>query len=114
MRYLLLSEDGMTDSSTTSEAEAAGVVYLAGGVEPAARATHLTVDDARRTVTGGPSGLDDGADRLVDFAILDVASRAEAVEWAGRFAAASGGRHIEIRRVVLHDERLSAADRRAD
>jgi hypothetical protein len=118
MKYLLLAEDdpGQSHQSATSasppgpaalgafvlQAEAAGAIFLSGTVQRSSGATRLMFDRGRPVAVEEPSV--NAPVRPAGFAIVDVASRAEAVEWAGRFAAASGTTGIECRQMFLGDD----------
>jgi hypothetical protein len=65
-----------------AEAGRAGVLVETGGLMPIATATRVRVADGRVTVTHGP--FDDAAP-LGAYAIYEVSSRAEVVEWTERF-----------------------------
>jgi hypothetical protein len=64
------------------EAGKAGVLVDTAGLLPIATATRVTVAGGELTVTDGP--YDDPAP-LAAYAIYDVASRDEVVEWTKRF-----------------------------
>ena len=65
-----------------AEASKAGVLVETAGLLPIATATRVTVMDGELTTSDGP--FDDPAP-LGAFAIYEVASRAEVVEWTRRF-----------------------------
>lgn len=65
-----------------AEALAAGVLVDTGGLLPVATATRVTVADGALTVTDGP--FDEPAP-LAAYAVYDVDSRDEVVEWTRRF-----------------------------
>jgi hypothetical protein len=65
-----------------AEAVTAGVLVDTGGLLPIATATRVTVADSDLTVSHGP--FDDPAP-LGAYAIYDVATRDEVVEWTRRF-----------------------------
>jgi hypothetical protein len=67
------------------EAYQAGVVLAAEGLHP------TKVDSARITVSGGKTTIKDGPftetkELIAGFALVEVRSKEEAVEWAKRFA----------------------------
>ncbi len=84
------------------EAEQAGAIFLTGGIQPAECGIRITYDGGKRTVTDGPYA--EAKELIAGFAIVDVASREEAIEWASRFAAASGVGSVEIRQVFLRED----------
>jgi hypothetical protein len=82
--------------------EAADHVFLTGGVRPAEAAVRISYKDGKRTVTDGPYA--EAKELVAGFAIIDVASRDEAVHWVSRFAEAAGVADMEIRELFLQDE----------
>lgn len=78
----------------------AGVLLAAEGLDPEdSTVVDFTGDEA--VVTDGPYG--EVKELFMGYYVLDVASRAEAVEWAKR-APLTRGTKIEIRRVTTVDE----------
>jgi hypothetical protein len=65
-----------------AEAKAAGVLADTGGLLPIATATRVTVAGGELTVADGPF---DDPTPLGAYAIYDVASREEVVDWTRRF-----------------------------
>jgi hypothetical protein len=65
-----------------AEATTAGVLVDTGGLMPVATATRVAVADGDLTVADGP--FDDPAP-LAAYAIYDVATRDDVVEWTRRF-----------------------------
>ncbi|MET8364568.1 YciI family protein [Micromonospora sp. NPDC005252] len=93
MRYLVILKAAQPDTPPPAElmeaiaklgmdATNAGVMLDMGGLAP-------TVDSARIDVTAGGLSVVDGpfaeAKELISYVVYDVRSKAEAVEWAGRF-----------------------------
>jgi hypothetical protein len=93
MRYLVLLEATQPDTPPPAElmtgigqlganATRAGVLLDNGGLAPSALGVKLTV-------TGGEIGMVDGpfaeTKEMISYAIYDVRSRDEAVEWTNRF-----------------------------
>lgn len=66
-----------------AEAREAGVLVDAAGLLPTATATRVGVAEGRLTVADGP--CDESAPPVGSYAIYDVASREEVVEWTVRF-----------------------------
>lgn len=64
-------------------ARRAGVLVEAGGLLPVATATRVGVAGGELTVTDGPSGHP--VPPVGSYAIYDVASRDEVIEWTTRF-----------------------------
>ena len=84
------------------EAEQSGAIFLTGGIQPPECGVRVTFEGGTRTVTDGPYA--EAKELVAGFAIVDVASREEAIEWAGRFAAAANVRQIEIQQVFLRED----------
>ena len=76
----------------------AGVMGGGEGLQPPDEAATLRVADGRRHVQDGPYA--DTKEQLAGFFILNVASLDEALQWAARSPAASGGA-VEVRPVML-------------
>ncbi|WP_405143974.1 YciI family protein [Sphaerisporangium sp. NBC_01403] len=74
----------------------AGVLLAAEDLLPSSAGARVSVSGGTRTVTGGPFT---GTKELVSgFALIEVRSREEAVEWAARLAEAVGD--VELRQVA--------------
>ena len=115
MKYLMLSND---DAETLRvpptpetmaaigafmvEAEQSGAIFLTGGIQPTECGVKVTFEGGKRTVTDGPYA--EAKELVAGFAIVDVASKEEAIEWAGRFCQASGTKDVEIRQVFLRED----------
>ena len=52
----------------------------------------------KRTVIDGP--FTEAKEVIAGFAILDVRSKEEAIEWSGRFAAIIGDVEVEVRQIA--------------
>jgi hypothetical protein len=81
---------------------AAGVLVAAEGFEDASSSVVVDYSQTPPVVTDGPYG--ETKELFGGFWILDVASRAEAVEWAKRAPLAGPGMKSEIRRIASIDE----------
>ncbi len=79
----------------------AGVYVAAEGLDDPALGVVVDFSGETPVVTDGPYG--ETKELFGGFFLLDVASKAEAVEWAKRVPAARGAK-IEIRRVPGDDE----------
>ena len=79
----------------------AGVLLGAEGLDDPAQGVVVDFSGEAPVVTDGPYG--ETKELFGGFFLLDVASKAEAVEWAKRVPVARGGK-IEIRRVPGEDE----------
>jgi hypothetical protein len=82
----------------------AGVLLTAEELLPWAEGVRVSFRAGRRTVTEGPCTETTGttsAERVIaGFALIQVRSKAEAIEWAARFAAVIGGLEMEVRQVA--------------
>ena len=75
-----------------------GVLLAAEGVHPSSRGARLSFSGGRRTVTDGPFA--EAKELIAGFAVLQVESKEEAIEWATRFADVIGDVEIEVRQVI--------------
>ncbi len=64
------------------EATEAGVLLDTAGLLPSASGTRVSLADGKMTVTDGPFTE---SKELISYALYEVRSREEAVEWASRF-----------------------------
>ena len=80
------------------ETAQAGVLLAAEGVHASSKGARLSFSGGKRTVTDGPFA--EAKELIAGFALIDVSSKQEAIEWATRFADAIGDVEIEIRQVV--------------
>ena len=74
----------------------AGVLLAAEGLAPTAEGFAVTHDGERPTITDGP--FTEATEVVAGFWLLDVATRAEAEQWARRCPIGPGVR-LEVRRV---------------
>ena len=92
------------------ESSRAGVLLAAEGVHPSSRGARLSFSGGRRTVTDGPFA--EAKELIAGFAIVQVESKDEAIEWATRFAEVHGDVEIEVRQVIeISDFAPEAEDR---
>jgi len=85
-------------SKLMEESSRAGMLLAAEGVHPSSKGARLSFSGGRRTVTDGPFA--EAKELIAGFAIVQVESMEEAIEWATRFAEVHGDVEIEIRQVV--------------
>ena len=85
-------------SKLMEESAQAGVLLAAEGVHSSSKGALLSFSGGRRTVTDGPFA--EAKELIAGFAIVQVESKDEAIEWATRFADVIGDVEIEIRQVV--------------
>lgn len=112
MRYLLVHrlDERKPDSFNPSpeliarigalmaEMNQAGVVLAAEGVLPSAKGAKVRVSEGKRTVTDGP--FTEAKEVIGGFAMLQVRSIDEAIEWASRFAETIGDVEVEVRQIA--------------
>lgn len=75
----------------------AGVLLAAEGVGPSSKGAKVRSSGGRRTVIDGP--FTEAKEVIGGFALLQVRSKDEAVEWAVRFADCIGDVEVEVREV---------------
>jgi hypothetical protein len=71
------------------EISRAGVLLATDGLHPSAKATRIQVADGKARVTDGPFA--ETKELIASYALLEVKSKAEAVEWTTRFLKVLGG-----------------------
>ena len=79
------------------ELQKAGVLVDATGLKPTSQGFRIRYEGDKRTVVDGPFA--ESKELIAGFTIIDVASRAQAVEWARRFPNPHPGtvNEIEVR-----------------
>lgn len=85
-----------------AECGQAGVLLAGEGVRPSSMGARLVVEDGTTRVLDGPFA--EAKELIAGFAIFDVKSRDEAVEYAKRFAKISGATKIDIRLVAEYSD----------
>ena len=80
------------------EVAKAGVLITAEGVLPSATGALVRRAAGQRTVTDGP--FTEAKEVIGGFALLQVANKAEAVQWASRFADLFEEVEVEVRQVA--------------
>ena len=85
-------------SKLMEESSRAGVLVAAEGVHPSSKGARLEFSGGKRTVTDGPFA--EAKELIAGFAIVQVESKEEAIEWATRFADVIGDVEIEVRQVI--------------
>jgi len=73
----------------------AGVMLAGEGLQASSKGARVHYDGAKRTVTDGP--FTETKELIAGFWLLQVKSRAEAIEWAKRVPFKEG--HVELRQV---------------
>ncbi|WP_431679161.1 YciI family protein [Kitasatospora sp. KL5] len=74
----------------------AGIMLAADGLHPSSNGARLTFKGGKATVTDGPFA--ESKELIAGYWVLDVSSREEALEWAGR-APFEDGAVLELRKV---------------
>src|ERR1700692_1477767 len=82
-----------------------GVLLAADGLQPSSKGARVRLSGGKVTVTDGP--FTETKELIAGFAIVQVKSKAEAVEWAKRFLKLAGDGESEIR--LMHDAPAFAA-----
>ena len=77
-----------------SEMKNAGVLLSTGGLEPSSRAARLRNFGGKQTLVDGPFA--ESKELVGGFVILELDSRAEALEWATRYANVLGEVELDI------------------
>lgn len=73
----------------------AGVLVATGGFGPDSKAKRLSFESGKMTVTDGPFA--EAKEMIAGFALVEVKSIDEALEWAPRFARLVGDVEIDVR-----------------
>jgi hypothetical protein len=99
------SEELLTAMGQYNEAMIKAGVMLAGeGLYPTAQGARVNYVRGKRTVTDGP--FTEVKELIAGFTLIQVKSKAEAIEWVKRWPALDGGGEVEleIRQVFTADE----------
>jgi hypothetical protein len=112
MRYLCIYRPGVEESDAPPSREEmaamgkligdmqrAGVLLATEGCMSSSRGVRVRVDSGKYTVTDGP--FPETKELIAGFCLLQVKSKAEAIEWGKRFLAVAGQGESEIRQ--LHE-----------
>ncbi len=86
------------------EATKAGVLLATGGMSPSTQGTTVHFSDGKFTVTDGP--YTEAKELIGGWALVRVASKAEAIDWAERFLRIVGGGESRIRQVFGPEDAL--------
>ena len=73
----------------------AGVLLATDGLQPSSKGTRVKLSDGKVLVTDGPFA--ETRELVASYAVLEVKSMAEGVEWTRRFLEALGGGECELR-----------------
>jgi hypothetical protein len=111
MRFLCLYKSGKKEGVPPSQQEMAemgkliedmtkaGVLLSTEGCQPSSKGARIRFSDGKFTVTDGP--FTETKELVGGFALIQVKSKEEAVEWTKRFLEVAGGGESEIR--LLHE-----------
>ncbi len=108
MRFLTIYKSAERDAPPTAdemaemgkfmdEASRAGVLLSAEGCMPSALGARVRLADGKITVTDGPFA--EAKEVVGGFALLEVGSKGEAIEWTRRFLRVAGDGESEIRQL---------------
>ena|SRR5215213_2482061 len=75
----------------------AGVLLATDGLHPSTKGARVRVADGKATVTDGP--FTESKELVASYALLQVKSKAEAIEWTTRFLKVLGKGECEVRQV---------------
>jgi hypothetical protein len=107
MRFMTIYKPGFEREGPPSEHEMAGMSALIG--EMTQKGVLITTDGLQHSRKGARVSVNDGSFRITDgpftetkelvagFAIIEVPSKAEAIEWTKRFLSVVGHGESEIR-----------------
>lgn len=107
MRFMMLYKPGKEATAPPSEKEIAamgnliqemaraGVLRTTEGLQPSSRGVRIGTTGGGFTITDGP--FPESRDLIAGYAIVQVNSKQEAIEWAKRFLNVAGGGESEIR-----------------
>jgi len=111
MRFMTLYKPGKESDAPPTQKEMAdmgqlieemakaGVLIATDGLQPSSKGARVRISDGKFTVTDGP--FTETKELIAGFAIVQVKSKAEAIELAGRFLKLAGDGESEIR--LMHD-----------
>jgi hypothetical protein len=77
------------------EVTKAGVLVASDGLQPSSTGKRVRLAGSKTTVIDGP--FTESKELIASYALLEVKSMAEAVEWTTRFLKALGGGECELR-----------------
>ena len=73
----------------------AGVLLATAGLQPSSKGARVRLSDGKISVTDGP--FVETKELVASYALMEVKSMAEAIEWTARFLKVLGGGECEIR-----------------
>jgi hypothetical protein len=111
MRFMTLYKPGKESTAPPSQREMAdmgqlideitkaGVLLATDGLQPSSKGARVRLENGKFTVTDGPFA--ETKELIAGYAIIEVKSKAEAIELTRRFLKVVGGGESEIR--LMHD-----------
>ena len=87
-----------------AEAIAAGVLVATGGLAPSSEGTTIRLEDGTFTITDGP--YTEAKELIGGWAILETATKEEAIDWSKRFLAINGGGETRLRQIFGPDDAM--------
>ena len=81
--------------SFIEEITKAGVMLATDGLQPSSKGARVKLSDGKVTVTDGPFA--ETKELVASYALFQVKTMAEAVEWTKRFLTVLGGGEVELR-----------------
>ena len=90
-------EDIAVMGKLIEEMTKAGVLLATEGCQPSAKGARIRLNGGKFTVTDGP--FTETKELVAGFALIQVKSKEEAVEWTKRFLEVAGDGESEIRQV---------------
>jgi hypothetical protein len=84
-------------SALISEMTKAGVLQATGGLASTRKGARIRFEGGKRTVIDGP--FTESKELIAGYAILDLASKAAAIEWATRFGDVVKVNEVEVRQM---------------
>ncbi len=82
-----------------------GILLTTDGLEPSSKGSRVRITGGKFTVTDGPFA--ETKELIGGYAIVNVSSKAEAIEWTKRFLAVMGEGESEVRQ--MHDQASPAS-----
>jgi hypothetical protein len=99
MRFLgyTIGDDSTPLPTPTPELFAAMGTFMTGGLAPSSEGTTIRLADGTFAITDGP--YTEAKELIGGWALLECASKEEAIEWSKRFLAINGSGETRLRQV---------------
>ena len=85
--------------SYTQDLQKAGVMVHGNGLLPTSKGARVSYKEGRRVVVDGP--FTEAKEVVGGYYVINVKSREEAIEWAGKCPGARHGGGVELREVMV-------------